>query len=601
MTVSRGGLLATLCPLLLCSPGAWAKTITRDFTVGWVLANPDGAFERPTIGINGQWPLPLITATVGDRLKLNLHNALGNASTSLHFHGFFQNGTNYMDGAVGVTQCAVPPGESFTYDIKFDQPGTYWYHAHNDGQYLDGLRGPVVVHDPAGPHEGKYDEELVITLSDWYHEQTATLVDKFINVENPTGAEPVPQAALMNDTQNLQVKVEPGKTYLVRMANVGGFASHYVWFQDHQMRIVEVDGVWTKEAKADGLYIAPAQRYSVLLTTRGDTAQNFAIVAAMDQELFDEIPEGLNPNVTGWLVYDEQKPLPDPAGLEDPEWFDDFDLVPFDRQELLEHVDHSLTLEVKMDNLGDGANYAFFNDKTYVGPKVPSLYSALTVGGPNATYPRVYGSSTSAHVLKHNDVVEIVLNNLDDGKHPFHLHGHNFQVVYRSDEDGGLYDEDAYDVVFPRIPMRRDTVFVEGNGNFVIRFRADNPGVWLFHCHIEWHMDQGLIATFIEAPTELQAQKIPKGHLKVCHAAGVPVAGNAAGNTRNVFDLTGENLPPSPLPEGFTAKGYIALFFSTVAAILGMLIIAWYGSIDAGAKETNMESQPLICQEEDDE
>lgn len=94
-----------------------SKTISQEWTVGWVTANPDGAFDRPTIGVNGQWPLPLITANVGDHLSLKVQNDLGNASTSVHFHGFFQNGTNHMDGAVGVTQCGIPPSESFTYEI----------------------------------------------------------------------------------------------------------------------------------------------------------------------------------------------------------------------------------------------------------------------------------------------------------------------------------------------------------------------------------------------------------------------------------------------------------------------------------------------------
>lgn len=112
------GFMATLFGILAFVSSGSAAVLRQDFTVGWVTANPDGAFDRPTIGVNGQWPLPLISATVGDRLILNVHNELGNASTSLHFHGLFQNGTNYMDGAVGVTQCAIAPGSSFTYDIK---------------------------------------------------------------------------------------------------------------------------------------------------------------------------------------------------------------------------------------------------------------------------------------------------------------------------------------------------------------------------------------------------------------------------------------------------------------------------------------------------
>ena len=344
------------CAALFCSP-ALAAIVVEDFRVGWVRANPDSKFERPVIGVNGAWPAPQITATVGDHLVLNVHNDLGNASTSLHFHGFFQNGTNHRDGAVGVTQCPIPPGASFTYDIEFVQAGTYWYHSHNQGQYMDGLRGTIVVHDPAGPYEGAYDDEIVLSVSDWYHESIAEMLPAFINVENPTGAEPVPQAALLNDTQNLKVAVQPGKTYLVRLANIGGFASQYVWFEGHTMRIVEVDGVWTEPAEASMVYITPAQRYSFLITTKNDTLANFAVVASMDEGLFDVIPDDQNSNVTGWLVYDDAKPLPAAAFVDDfDDALDDFALVPVDAQPLLVTVDHSFSLDVKMDNLGDGAN-----------------------------------------------------------------------------------------------------------------------------------------------------------------------------------------------------------------------------------------------------
>jgi iron transport multicopper oxidase len=96
---------------------AVAVTQTYDFNITWLSANPDGLYTRPVIGINGQWPIPLIKATVGDRLIINVHNQLGNQSTSLHFHGLFQNGTTEMDGPTGVSQCAVPPGSSFTYNF----------------------------------------------------------------------------------------------------------------------------------------------------------------------------------------------------------------------------------------------------------------------------------------------------------------------------------------------------------------------------------------------------------------------------------------------------------------------------------------------------
>jgi iron transport multicopper oxidase len=148
---------------------------------------------------------------------------------------------------------------------------------------VDGLRGPLIVHDPEDPHKDLYDEEVVITLSDWYHDQMENLLKGFINVANPSGAEPVPQAALMNDTQNLAVKIQPGKTYLFRLINMGAFAAQYVWFEGHTMRIVEVDGVYTEPMNAEMIYLTAAQRYSVLVTAKNDTNSNFAFVGSMDQ------------------------------------------------------------------------------------------------------------------------------------------------------------------------------------------------------------------------------------------------------------------------------------------------------------------------------
>ena len=366
-----------------------AVTVTYDFNITWVTANPDGALERPVIAINGQWPLPQIDVAVGDRLVVNVLNQLGNQSTSLHFHGLYMNGSTHMDGPVGVSQCAIPPGASFTYDfrvsrelnasridgadfVKVDQPGTYWYHSHETAQYPDGFRGPLIVHDPDSPYRGQYDEEIVLTLSDWYHEQMPTLMKSFISYTNPTGAEPVPEAALMNDTQNLTVSVQPGKTYMFRIINMGAFAGQYLWFEDHTMRIVEVDGIYTEAAEAQMIYLTAAQRYSVLITMRNETSSNYAFVGSMDkvsillpsctpktdlpQDLFDKVPDTLKPNVTSWLVYDASKPMPAAALLEEFSPFDDFTLVPKDGEALLENVDHFLSLDVKMDNLGDGAN-----------------------------------------------------------------------------------------------------------------------------------------------------------------------------------------------------------------------------------------------------
>lgn len=120
---------------------------------------------------------------------------------------------------------------------------------------------------------------------------------------------------------------------------------------------------------------------------------------------------------------------------------------------------------------------AFFNNITYTAPKVPTLYTALTTGD-EATNPAVYGGYTNSFVLEQGQIIQIVVNNLDSGRHPFHLHGHAFQALYRSvDEAGTFGDSNITEADFPAIPMRRDTLVLYPDGNIVLRFQANNPGM----------------------------------------------------------------------------------------------------------------------------
>ena len=141
----------------------------------------------------------------------------------------------------------------------------------------------MIVHDPDSPYKRQYDEEIVLSLSDWYHDQLPGLMKSFLSYTNPTGAEPVPNSALMNDSQNTTVSVQPGKTYMFRIINMGAFAGQYLWFENHTMRIVEVDGVYTEAADASMIYLTAGQRYSVLITMKNETSSNYAFVGSMDQ------------------------------------------------------------------------------------------------------------------------------------------------------------------------------------------------------------------------------------------------------------------------------------------------------------------------------
>lgn len=100
--------------------------------------------------------------------------------------------------------------------------------------------------------------------------------------------------------------------------------------------------------------------------------------------------------------------------------------------------------------------------------------------GEHATNPAVYGTYTHSFVLEKDQVVDLVINNLDPGKHPFHLHGHTFQVIWRSEDEAGTFaDSNVGPADYPKTPMRRDTIVVHPNGNLVLRFKSDNPGMSL--------------------------------------------------------------------------------------------------------------------------
>ncbi|KAK3385615.1 Cupredoxin [Podospora didyma] len=513
---------------------------TFDWDIGWVRAAPDG-FARPFVGINGQWPCPPLVANLGDEIKIRVTNSLGNESTAIHFHGLFQENTTYSDGPAMVTQCPIQPGGYFVYQFVINQPGTYWYHAHIGGQYIDGLRGALIVKDVRAPY-GIPDQEFAVTLSDLYHKEAPFLVHEYLSAENSDatgGAEPVPDSNLINDAQNVKFNISPGKTYLFRIINVGAVAGQYLEFDQHDMTIVEVDGVYTQPSTVKQLFIGVAQRYSVLVKAKTTTTQNFAIVALMNSKMFDAtmIQPGML-TTGGWLVYDSSKPLPAFFNLESRiQPWDDSKLVPHDVEPVLKSPAATIYLTTSFGTNSWGSTRAMFNGVTYLAQKVPTLYTAMTAPKDVVADPLIYGQNSNTFILPFNAVVEVNINNHDNRAHPFHLHGHNFQIVARGDGGAnfpGLFSE-------PATPIKRDVIIVYADSSATIRFVANNPGINLFHCHTEWHVESGLTATFVEAPEELQARDlyIPVSHRSVCDAQGIKRKGNAGGNAKNWRDLSG--------------------------------------------------------------
>jgi FtsP/CotA-like multicopper oxidase with cupredoxin domain len=265
------------------------------FTIRDHMHNPDGIY-RPMILVNNQYPGPLIEANEGDTIVVHVDNQATNA-TAIHWHGIYQIGTPHMDGTVGVTQCPIGPGRSFTYEFTVTgQSGTYWWHGHQGLQSSDGLHGPLVIHvrEERTLQQMPYDTDRVVLLSDHYHDLSSVLLWQYLmpDMEN---AEPVPESGLINGknirncddypgrqcdntTANVgraKILLDRNKNHRLRFINVGAFAEFSVQLDEHELTVTEVDGTDVLPVKYHRLNISPAQRYSVVISSNVTSADAF--------------------------------------------------------------------------------------------------------------------------------------------------------------------------------------------------------------------------------------------------------------------------------------------------------------------------------------
>ncbi|KAF2680798.1 multicopper oxidase [Lentithecium fluviatile CBS 122367] len=518
---------------------AWAKTVTYDFEIGWVTAAPDG-FSRPVIGINGQWPIPIIEANVGDTIVVKTRNSLRNETTSLHFHGMAQMGTVVNDGPVGVTQCPMEPGASYTYTFKACPAGTHWYHSHDKGQYPDGLRGKMIIHDPEWENSLNVTQQIPVSMSDWYHDQMPYLLDLYMGVNNTNGDIPPPNSFLFNDTTSpLAFNFHPGKRYLLRIVNMAALTCGQFHIEGHVLSIVAVDGVHVQAKDADTILVCAGQRYDAIVTGKSNPSTSEQFIAKMTTDMLTRpVPADTKLTVIGSATYLRINGLPitlNPSitRLLRPNWvptagvLDDTTLVPLDNQPLLRGVTKQITFRTNQSYYEGIGTRISVGAQPWVAPKVPSLYSALSTGR-NAFFLSTYGPGVVPEILKNNDIVQIYMENPQPWPHPMHLHGHAFQVAGRGT---GVWT--GTEASLNPVPMKRDTVVIPPMGYLVLRFKADNPGVWFFHCHIDFHVVGGMNAVFIEAPDVLQRQSltVPPSGIRLCKSAGQPPLGNCAGKT----------------------------------------------------------------------
>ncbi|GLB41428.1 putative multicopper oxidase family protein [Lyophyllum shimeji] len=453
---------------------------------------PDG-FNRSAVLADAVFPAPVITGSKGDQFNLNVIDALTDSTmrraTSIHWHGLFQSGSTWADGPVGVNQCPISPGHAFLYQFSVpDQAGTFWYHSHLSTQYCDGLRGALVIYDPNDPHKSKYDvdnDDTVITLADWYHTPAPS-----------AGLVPTADATLINGrgryaggpTVPLSViKVTRGKRYRFRLVSISCDPNYVFSIDGHTMTIIEVDGVNHQPLTVDSIQIFAGQRYSFVLTADQPVGNYW--VRAMPNIGSTTFDGGLNSAVLRYAGAPNADPTTSQTGSNP---MLETDLHPLVNpaapgQPVAGGADVDLNLAITF----DFASLKFsVNGATFAPPTVPVLLQIMS----GATTAQSLLPAGSVYTLPPNKVIELTIPGGAVGSpHPFHLHGHTFSVVRSAGSS-------AYNYVNP---VQRDVVSTGLAGdNVTIRFTTDNPGPWILHCHIDWHLEIGLAIVFAEdAPT----------------------------------------------------------------------------------------------------
>ncbi|KAK0469397.1 laccase 5 [Desarmillaria tabescens] len=480
-------LIATFTLFLTCSYAA-VPAYSDLHVVNRYIA-PDG-FNRSAVLMNGVFPGPLIFGYTGGRFRLNVINELTDntmlRSTSIHWHGFFQKGTNWADGASFVNQCPITPQKSFLYDFRAPgQAGTFWYHSHLSTQYCDGLRGPMVVYDVLDPHRWRYDiddESTIITLSDWYHTPAPS-----------AGRFPTAESTLINglgryaggpSSSLTVINVRRGLRYRFRLISLSCDPNYTFSIDGHTMTIIESDGVSTQPIDVDSLQIFAGQRYSFVLQANQPLGNYW--IRANPNAGSTGFEGGLNSAILRYQNAPNVDPTTNQTTSTRP--LRESSLVPLRNagapgRPVPGGADVNINLAMSFDptTLDLKINGAKFQP-----PSVPVLLQIIS----GAQSAKDLLPSGSVYTLPSNKVIELSIPALTvGGPHPFHLHGHTFDVVRTTGSE-------TYNYVNP---PRRDVVSTGLAGdNVTIRFTTDNPGPWFLHCHIDWHLEVGLAVVFVE-------------------------------------------------------------------------------------------------------
>ena len=373
---------------------------------------------------NGVVPGPELRVKQGERVRVTLVNHLP-ASTTIHWHGYPL--PNAEDGVAGLTQDAVRPGDSYTYEFVATIPGTYWYHAHQDTEHQVpmGLYGALVVEPDIA---AAYDVDVTVIIGD---------------ADRPDASRHIDAA--------------PGQRVRLRVISAYGEDMtgdpEVLTLVGTPYRIVAIDGHDLNEPGQLGperIMIDTGQRYDLVFTmppsgqvrlvdSRKQTGSRL-----IRREWADlgsgPLPELPRNSLAIFDLTDYGAPAVDPAA----------DATKFDVS-----ADLAITNQVGI-RYGSYEFVHMFNGRSF--PDTPVI------------------------LVREGDVVRLRFANLTDEYHPIHLHGHIMSVIARN----GRRIEGS--------PIHLDSILVGPHETWTVAFLADNPGLWMIHCHILVHAAYGLSA-----------------------------------------------------------------------------------------------------------
>ncbi|KAH8679113.1 ascomycete fungal laccase from thielavia arenaria [Tricladium varicosporioides] len=488
------------------------KSFTLTITEADNFVGGDGHIKTKAMLING----PTLTADWGDTISVNVINNLRTNGTSIHWHGVRMLNNNINDGANGVTECPIPPGHSKTYTFLAQQYGTTWYHSHTSSQYANGVTGSIVINGPASL---PYDIDLgPLHISDWYYGAADVIQRRVSDPNNPLipgapGAPPPSDNILFNG-RNIDpsgaggayqtLTLTPGKRHLLRLINPSVENTYTVSLVGHSMTVIGTDFVPVNSITTNSIFMGIGQRYLVTIDASQPVGNYWFNVTFSNT---GACGTSNNPHPAMIFKYTgAPNALPTSMGVAPDESL----------------CADSLNYQPVVSRTAPLTNFSPVNNNlpvTFdVEPSLSKVFwkvnsSAMQIQWNKPTLQYVLEGNTS-YPLSEN-ILQVptaniwsvwLIQNVSPVPHPMHLHGHDFLILGKSPALTNPFAgsprpfNPASDTPSLQTtnPARRDVTMLPGFGWVVVAFKTDNPGAWLFHCHIAWHVSQGLSVQFLE-------------------------------------------------------------------------------------------------------